>query len=104
MGSVAVHEKKGAVRVMAELNEVKTGLEHCAKDNCGGCSYDCGSASCIDKLFEDALEVITELEVVHCADCKHYMADANKCTSWTIYTEPTGFCHRAERAEHEKDG
>lgn len=44
------------------------------------------------------------VKVIRCAECKHYMADANKCTSWTIYTEPNGFCHRAERVDDEKTG
>ena len=89
---------------MADINKVKAGLAECAKTNCQQCPYfELFTGDCFDRVLVDALECIRELEVVRCAECKHYLADANKCTSWTIYTEPNGYCHRAERVEDEKE-
>ena len=39
------------------------------------------------------------LDITRCRDCKHYTADARHCEDWGIYTEPHGYCYRAEKRQ-----
>ena len=92
---------------------------------CSGCPYDTAEfdsrTACHEKLISDALRVIEEdknahdfvtvparlvdmavdvlLSCIRCRDCVYYTADARRCESWNIYTEPFGYCYRAERRQ-----
>lgn len=90
---------------------------------CSGCPYDTAEfdsrTACHEKLISDALRVLEEVNAagdfvtvparlldmavdtlsknIHCRECAFYTADARHCESWSIYTEPYGYCYRAER-------
>lgn len=37
------------------------------------------------------------LDHAKCRECRYYTAEARHCENWGIYTEPYGYCYRAER-------
>lgn len=92
---------------------------------CSGCPYDTAEfdsrTACHEKLISDALAVLESSKGadeyitvparlvdmaadvlkarIHCLVCEYYTEDARHCESWNIYTEPYGFCYRAERRQ-----
>ena len=56
-----------------------------------------------------AMPTIDAVEVVRCKDCKHFVQgepyDPCECMKWKVkfgvaYTEPNGYCHKAERKDN----
>ena len=53
---------------------------------------------------------VDAVEVVRCKDCKHFVQgepyDPCECMKWKVkfgvaYTEPDGYCHKAERKDND---
>lgn len=53
---------------------------------------------------------VDAVEVVRCKDCKHFVRgepyDPCECMKWKVkfgvaYTEPDGYCHKAERKDND---
>ena len=64
MGSVAIHEKKGALRVKEKRTrkQVMDALEQCAKTlECDGCPYD-DYVTCKTFLLRDVFKIVQEQE------------------------------------------
>lgn len=63
MGSVAVHETKGVVRVKQKTKkQIMDALEQCVKTmECGECMYE-DKAACKTALLRDAYKLIDDLE------------------------------------------
>ena len=96
MGSMAVHETEGAVRV-TDIEKVIKALEQCrdGKHSCDGCPYNIKSARCIFLLHSDALELLKEQpQIVRCKDCNYY--DHCEINDLMLNHE-NGFCADGER-------
>lgn len=63
MGSVAIHETEGVVRVKQKTKkQIMDALEQCVRTmECGGCMYE-DHAACKTILLRDAYRVINDLE------------------------------------------
>ena len=90
MGSLAVHEKKGALRVTKK--KIMDALEQCAKTSeCYGCPYE-DHAACKTILLRDVFKIVKEQEkkikelekvkpLVRCKDCKWHDNSTGECTN-----------------------
>ena len=62
----------------------------------------------IDRII-DEIDNAPDVEVVRCRDCRHFVQgepyDPCECMKWKVkfgvaYTEPNGYCHKAERKDN----
>ena len=100
---------------MAKADEVKKALDVCINQGFGSKCHECvyreyEGGFCIDALMKDALDVINQMEVVRCKDCKHCIetsASSTKiaCTkgvNWRA-VEQNHFCSYGERKNNENE-
>ena len=60
--------------------------------------------------YLETLPTVDAVEVVRCKDCRHFVQgepyDPCECMKWKVkfgvaYTEPDGYCHKAERKDND---
>lgn len=96
------------------IKKIKDGIEHCTitadLDSCTGCPYavdgDMGPL-CVNDLLLDVKELLSRsVNVIRCAECRHYEDNGNGCgwcskSGHDFGTHDDWYCADAER--HRKE-
>ena len=71
---------------MMKTTDLVADLRFCRHSGCSACGHDCGNASCIDRIMEDAANRLEEL-VARCARYAEEIAVLRERQRWIPVTE-----------------